>query len=528
MFGAQRREPPRMEIVAVRELREQLRSTEQEGASVLIENGRVSFGQGKHSHAVEALTDYASRKGQGDKYTVGAVVFLVQNATLGFREYVDECKNKGIPRVQLIDKEDLLGFVRFQQDTAPGLVDEDQKHAKWKADQAIHPDAPDESSDRAIGQEEQRAARINSDAALGNLNEVAGKKRTHAELSGGVTAAHKKDTAFPAAAPKFSIPEKYTKCFEMEGRTRDNIADAPGRSFVTLQKRLQQHTANMKRAMSDAKRSGAASGHGTSSAKTNGASTSAATTTFDPRGDRYAVAEDRYLRETLGHDVTALGIDTGAGFRGIKKTMNVPGADRPPAAGGAPAPLPAAYDSGSTGNASGTRRHHTDGARRPILGNPIIMLPGSREKCAIRMANAQAFLGGNPSQYIPAQGDHRMPPFQVQRYSAKLGRSIVFDVADRLGGRLNKANVVALVCAGNPRVFEMVAEDPTEKPADVLTKMQGIFFALEGEAMPANLKGLPLHTLCLSRTKRHEDITVYTQFWDLVDEYLQTHILLER
>ena len=86
---------------------------------------------GSYIYPRDTPTNYRSKRGAGDYYTLEAVWLLVTGRELSFAEYMQEARRSGIQVVSLVDKKDLLNYVEedvrpedcpYIDTSAPGVV----------------------------------------------------------------------------------------------------------------------------------------------------------------------------------------------------------------------------------------------------------------------------------------------------------------------------------------------------------------------------------------------------------------------
>jgi parafibromin len=69
----------------------------------------------------DTLTNYRSKKGTDEFYTLGAIWFCVVAKNLPYTEYLSKCTEEGVPRVSLIDRKPLIQYVTGETHTMPYL-----------------------------------------------------------------------------------------------------------------------------------------------------------------------------------------------------------------------------------------------------------------------------------------------------------------------------------------------------------------------------------------------------------------------
>ena len=69
----------------------------------------------------DALTNYRSKKGTDEFYTLGAIWFCIVTKDLSYTDYLSKCAEQGVPRVSLIDRKPLITYVTGETDVMPYL-----------------------------------------------------------------------------------------------------------------------------------------------------------------------------------------------------------------------------------------------------------------------------------------------------------------------------------------------------------------------------------------------------------------------
>ena len=67
----------------------------------------------------DSLTNYKSKRGAGEYYTLYAICFLLQKKELSYTDYLQECRKANIPSVSLVDRKDLLSLLTGETETSP-------------------------------------------------------------------------------------------------------------------------------------------------------------------------------------------------------------------------------------------------------------------------------------------------------------------------------------------------------------------------------------------------------------------------
>eukprot|EP01135_Chromosphaera_perkinsii_P005284 Nk52_evm3s332 gene=Nk52_evmTU3s332 len=92
------------------------------GLAVNVQGDNIVFG-GEYEAQKSAGTNY--RKATGGFYSLEAIFFLCKNANLPHSKYIVKAKNEGIPAVTLVDRKDLLSYLKGEKER-PRNIDESQ------------------------------------------------------------------------------------------------------------------------------------------------------------------------------------------------------------------------------------------------------------------------------------------------------------------------------------------------------------------------------------------------------------------
>jgi hypothetical protein len=77
---------------------------------------------GPHRFARNTSTRFRSRKGQGEPYTLDAICFLLLHESTPHHTYLVECSKLQCPSVSLVDKKDILDWLRGHTVNVPQLI----------------------------------------------------------------------------------------------------------------------------------------------------------------------------------------------------------------------------------------------------------------------------------------------------------------------------------------------------------------------------------------------------------------------
>uniref|UniRef100_A0A7S1ESG0 Cell division control protein 73 C-terminal domain-containing protein n=1 Tax=Timspurckia oligopyrenoides TaxID=708627 RepID=A0A7S1ESG0_9RHOD len=513
-----------LKVERVESLREKLR----DGIKVELDQGDVIYSSGDASKLdrIEGScsTNYRSRRGAGEPYSLDAIVFFAQNGDRPFREYAELCTKQSVPRVQLIDAKELLAFLRFETNSAAGLVASESK------DEAGH-------TGETVNQES---------AALDSLPKIPDPSRPSSDVHKRPPTARSAliDNALPESASgkrlrepsqndSLQIDSEYgtieplalALSRELEQRSRDSILSMHGRTFKHLSDRVNVALLNARKEQDRIKRGGAAANvnnkqpTGTkppdATGQRNGHASAAENPIFDPRGDRYAVKEDRFWRETLGTDVMSMGIDTAGGF---KRSRKQPAPSAAPLAEGLNSVAPSNH-AASNGASRLSANHTRRGVRRPILIVPDAV------SAMFGMDNIREFLeeGRYVKRNSVLSGRTDNGRILIVRNSTKLNRTVPFIITDAVS-RISAQewdDVVAVIVTGAEWQFKKF---PKPSSLESLKVMKGFHFRFDDEPVDRRVAEWRVQQVTISRTKRYLDMQVVSQFWDELDQYIRTNL----
>lgn len=456
-------------------------------------------------------TNFHAKRGKGDPYTLESVFFQVQHDNVKYQVYLEMCHKVGVDHVNLIDKKDLLAYLRGDISECAGLIAAKETAIDVGAELAdAAMDGGHDSAPTAVKK------RLRSDNAL-NAFDVAELSKTSRDQ-------RCLDSVMCVASWDFStIREKLTKEIE---RMRANPGGKPGG------------------------RPGA-SANGDGSGKGGSANAQRA---YDPRGDRYSAPEDRVWREHMGADFGALGIDPTKSFKSsnakaaasedgrLARSSEVARSGRGTDSTGAPASSGGEKPSRAVSRAPEPRlpshpARDERAAKRMRLSSkdlvPIIIVPGTsstaslvtlhnivdllqhgqfttakeaRAKGEISLMTARLTIRRSPSGSVPgASANYEIVSNPMKLTSAEWSR------------------VVACVCTGQDwqfRNWEGWNSNAKDKgiPA-ILQKICGFVFHYDDDARPKAAEEWAVRFLPLNRNRRHNDPKIQMRFWEAIDAH---------
>jgi RNA pol II accessory factor, Cdc73 family, C-terminal/Paf1 complex subunit CDC73 N-terminal len=477
--------------------------------AMLMDESAVVLSDGRRLDRKEATNFYAKR-GTGDPYTLDSVFFQFQHQETRYQPYLEACAEAGVEHVNLIDKKDLLAYLRGDISECAGLI----ATKKSAVDAGPH-SAPDAGDDRC--------ATLSASA----------KKRQRSDQG--------RDALDASELAKSSRDQ----------RCLDAVLCVANWDFTVLREKLSKEIENMRTsANGNVRARPVASSNGSSNGK---AGSSSAAKAYDPRGDRYSAPEDRFWRENMGSDFYQLGIDPTKSF---KLNSAKPSALSAASSGAASVPGTSATDSAikrsqphgasQTGVREEVKRPlpvtRAAGIDRPPKRSrfsakdqmPIIIVPGSTSATSmLTLHNIAEFLQDGQFSTVKetrARGDGVSMMTSRITIRRKPAGSIRDGAADyeilSNPKRLTNSEwdrVVACVCTGQEWQFKDW-EGWNEKAKDkgipaILQSMCGFVFHYEDDARPKAAEDWAVTFLPLARYRRHNDIKVQMRFWESIDAH---------
>lgn len=481
-----------------------LRATIGRDDSILMDATAVVLPDGRRLNRKEP-TNFHAKRGKGDAYTLESVFFQFQHQSTKYQPYLEECTKAGVDHVNLIDKKDLLAYLRGDISECAGLV-----AAK---ESAVDPSA--QLADATLGAESKSTPasskkRLRSDQGL-NAVDVAELSKT-----------------------------------ARDQRCLDSVLCVPNWDFTPLREKLAKEIERMRaNPVANGRARPGASTNGNSGSK---ASSGSAPKAYDPRGDRYSAPEDRVWREHMGSDFYQLGIDPTKSFKSNSAKQGDPRADDRRAGGNGSGPVSnSGAGSGISSRGAGPpmdhkRPVHATGSDRPPKRSrfsakdqvPIIIVPGSTSASSmLTLLNIAEFLQDGQFSTVKetrARGDGVSGMTSRITIRRKPAGSIRDSAADyeimSNPKRLTNSEwdrVVACVCTGQEWQFKDW-EGWNEKARDkgipaILQSMCGFVFHYEDDARPKAAEDWAVTFLPLARNRRHNDIKVQMRFWESIDAH---------
>lgn len=482
-------------------------------------------------------TNFHSMRGRGDPYLLETVYFQFKHHTLPYNNYVQECAKENVAHVTVVDKRDLVAYLKGEISECTGLVTTAADSAKPPAeaaggDPAVAPAAP--------------SALVADDGEAATPAEAAqspSRKRRRLGRDGA------SDTHKLAMAAR-------------DQRGLDAVLCAEGWDFSGLEQKVAKQVERMR--ANGAKMARAANGARAPDGKDPKA--------YDPRGDRYTAPDDRFWRENMGSDFFKMGIDPTKSFKsaGGKQGASSRGASPAPSTGsgrssaatlptvstpsaGSGEQRPAAKRDGPSGGAgaAGEDRHSSRrSSGRPVERShgrtkdqvPIIIVPASSASCIMNMVNIPLFLQEGVfetkkdllEQERKARQEgtgNRMQDTRVLsrvNIKRKPGGSAPEAVYEVVGNpaKLTDSDwerVVACVCTGQVWQFKGW-RDWSSSAADnglstIFRNTCGFIFHYDDETPPRATKDWAITFVSLPRHSRRNDIKAQSRFWALVDAH---------
>lgn len=442
-----------------------LREAKMGGLSVTLEGSELVFPDGVKVGRAEK-TAFFGKKGGGDAYAADSVWSVAMWGDRPLREYMGECERAGVVRVQMMDLRDLLPYLKGESEAAMGIrevVAEDQKE-----------------------------------------NLESGKKEEDVEEK-------EEDSGSDPEWMTMEVdPDRLARALKRERvqRPRDSILSQPDVSYEPILKLLMAHVEKRKKEEYERRESTRYNDPKLDSAKMKSKQSGgkASFRGFDPRGDRYNVANDTVWREVI----------EGGGIEGIDT------------AGSFKQKVPLKVDESATKTIStipakmATESPSKAGPLSPETENrvkkPIIMLP-TGASCVITAENAVEFFANGKFRML----QRSLGPAKMKRFvrtSPKTGTRMEFVLASHPGQlEANEwAQVVAVVCSGAEWQFKGW---PFPSSKEALRSVKGYYFYYDDDKRAAEaIKDWNLVRIPISKTRRHLDEKVSFQFWDALDRHI--------
>lgn len=456
-------------------------------------------------------TNFHAKRGKGDAYTLESVFFQFQHDDTKYQVYLEECSKAGVDHVNLIDKKDLLAYLRGDISECAGLI-----AAKESA-----VDASAELVDTAMGGDPESTPaavkkRLRSDHSLNALDV--------AELSKTSRDQRSLDSVMCVASWDFSnIREKLGKEIE---RMRANPGGKTG-------------------ARPGANANGGSSGKGASGN---------AQKAYDPRGDRYSAPEDRVWREHMGADFGALGIDPTKSFKSSnpKPAESTDGRGVRPSDGaragrGSDGIRASNAHDGEKGSRATPRAPEQKRSIQPSRDErpekrsrvsskdlvPIIIVPGSGSAASlITLHNIVDLL--QHGQFTTAKEARAKGEISLMTSRITIRRSPCGSIPDSSANYEIVSNpmkltsyewdrVVACVCTGQDWQFSnwkgWSATSKDKGIPAILQQICGFVFHYDDDARPKAAEEWAVRFMPLARNRRHNDPKIQMRFWEAIDAH---------
>jgi RNA pol II accessory factor, Cdc73 family, C-terminal/Paf1 complex subunit CDC73 N-terminal len=451
----------------------------------------------------KSTTNLHSMRGRGPPYSLEAIYFQFKHHQLPYNDYVTECNREKVPHVTLVDKKELIAYLKGDVSECACLV------ATSGTAQAL----PLEAADAALtadGEESHKPADSTSNVKKRARPDTLEKE----DLPGDVVAVH-------SSGPR-ALASKYR-----DQRALDAVMCVESWDFSALRDKLGKHIEQTRAAIASGK---GVPGLNAGSAQRTISSRARDGQAYDPRGDRYTAPDDRFWRENMGSDFYEMGIDPSGSFKASGTTTPATnGANRDRRLSREPQRRPdhVQHDPPTSTRSEVSAKDHT-----PIIVVPISMLS------MLTFHNAREFLENG--SFVSMQEMRSRGGMATAALSS-------LTIVRRPGGKTSSAKyelvcnprkltssewkrVVGVVCTGQGWQFKnwpWWENDEHKKGdngvSDIFRNMCGFVFHYDDTAPPPETKNWAVKILALSRTKRHNDVKVQTQFWESIDAFCKVH-----
>jgi hypothetical protein len=470
----------------------QLRAAIVRGDTLSLGPASIITGSGSRLDR-KSQTNFQSRRGRGDPYSVETVYFQHKHSNLPYNDYVKECASERVPHVLLVDKKDLIAYLKGEISECASLTV--GKAAAIAADDTVRP--------------------ATSATNAAESAEVLGPDDK------GSTGSCTLDPIYPIAAA------------DRDQRCLDAVLCAENWDFSALRDKLGKHI------------EAARANGGKANAKSNGGRDNKA---FDPRGDRYTATDDRFYRENMGADFFEHGIDPKGSFKKAPTSNSLaspaaattpsgpkPGTIPPPPPVPASTPRRLAPPTRDAPPAKRSRAEMKTALKDQV---PIIIVP-STAGSLLTFHNIKEFLENGSfvaMKEMRARGSMATAATSkivIRRSPGGNGQSsanyeVVCNPSKLTPSEWNR--VVGVVCTGQLWQFKGWRDwepDSIKKAdnglSDIFRSIRGFVFHFDDTEPPRHTEKWAVKFMPLSRTLRHNDSRVQNAFWDAVDTHCRLH-----
>uniref|UniRef100_A0A7S1XGB3 Cell division control protein 73 C-terminal domain-containing protein n=1 Tax=Compsopogon caeruleus TaxID=31354 RepID=A0A7S1XGB3_9RHOD len=449
------------------------REAKQSGVEVRLEGLELVFADGTRVLR-DQPTAFHGRKGVGDAYTADSVWGVAQWGDRPLREYVSECEQAGVSRVQMMDMRDLLPYLKGESDTASGI----RAMEGGALDLPVVPQV--EVSDGFPVQGD-----VIDSPVLDETLPTPRKRKSGHQSEGSLF-----DMLPTAVIDREALSRALKR--ERFQRTRDSILRMPGTSYEPILKRLIAHVEKKNLEEIKNKRKTATGGRPDEANKPEQA-------TFDPRGDRYRVKEDTVWKEAMGGDIR--GINTAGSFKQSHTT---------------PTPDASLDSTPETGKSSGAKSSRTP-LEQPGFKRPIIILP-TGSTSILSSENAVEFF--RKAKFHPLQRSLGSTKTQAFQRISPRGNRIEYSLVSnpRQLEPSEWGQVIAVVCSGADWQFK---DWPDQSPKEALARVRGFYFFFDDDKKAAGaIADWNVTRIPISKSKRHLDEKACIQFWQDLDAHV--------
>eukprot|EP01114_Cavostelium_apophysatum_P014557 TRINITY_DN3807_c0_g1_i2.p1 TRINITY_DN3807_c0_g1~~TRINITY_DN3807_c0_g1_i2.p1 ORF type:complete len:527 (+),score=158.95 TRINITY_DN3807_c0_g1_i2:153-1733(+) len=475
-------------------------------------------------------TRWASNKGEGALYTLDAIWFMLQQADLKYTDYLNECRSQNFPRVSLIDKRDLLAYLKGEIDTCPSIQPlpslstlPSTSRRPAGGDSNERASKKQKTAEDEVIQQEKRKLKEKLNAPKLKSIDAAAAEAPESDLGPGLSLdkikqlkmkrlLHKRSTiADDEEEPPVTQVSKYMEADmqvtkdiinrERLLRTRSSILQSNKKHFssiidaVTKSLNVDKKKKVEEQKVADQKRKVAQ--------------------TYDRYGD---VQEDRFWKDKLkGNDaIEDFQIDTRGSFAGGIRPDAVHSA--PNAAPSNSAPPPSRPKSTPTKDIKVPTPSKTPTKRVDKDAIPIIVVPPSLTTL-LNMYNVKEFL--LEGEFVPS----------VEKKNAGVQKESSMIIERKRNGHVVKYQVVENTIKLTPKewnavvaVFALGADWQFKgwkwsTPLELFSNVVGFYLRYEDEPVPPAISGWNVKVLAISKhkAKKHLAKTACMEFWNMVD-----------
>ncbi|CAN8073803.1 unnamed protein product [Agarophyton chilense] len=415
-------------------------------------------------------TEFHSMRGRGNPYELATLYLQYTHHDKPYNDYYNACNKAKTGHVLPVDKKDVVAYLRGEIATSPNI-----EIPKSEANKSA-------SVTGRFGQVPKPSVKPSED-------EITKVPRASTKPSVSTSAHPDKE--------KFSFAQYRNRVRDQ--RSLDSIMVVKDEDFTNLREKLSQHVL-------DSKNGKIVQGDNDQGANTQ--------PVYDPRGDRYTSNEERFWRENMGTDFQNLGIDMSGSFKDMPSTV------------------------GSSNPNTNKRNHDTMNTRRKGSPpkRPKRAQSGSIPIIIVPVGFNNLICHGNAVEFF--QNNHYVSTEElVKRNVAPIAKVSREELTRVPGGNCSRAkynivsnpsrltsdewdNVVSVVCSGREWQFK---NWPIYGGGvkELFRKVHAVHFHYDDTVPAGDTESWPIKKIAISRSKRHTDHQVCSQFWSSLDDFLR-------